>query len=342
MKIVHELDHQEWSEFVQRHPQGNIFQTPEVYEVYKRTKYYEPCVIGAISDAGQILAVLLAVIQREYGNHLGDLTERSIIWGGPLVKGDDADILAFILHEYENDVGSLAIYTQIRNLGDISVNRNVFESAGYAYEEHLNIVVDLSKSEDLLWKEVHSKRRNEIRRAQKEGTYVRELDKLPEIEEMYDILDEVYHYAKLPFVDKSIFIAAFEILRPIGLCRYFGAFNKGTLVGTMCLLTYKQHLYDWYAGSRREYLNKYPNDLLPWEVFKWGRQNSYRIFDFGGAGKPDKDYGVRDYKRKFGGELVNFGRFQKVHKPMTYLLAKAGYSAWRFFKGRISVGAKQS
>ena len=36
---------------------------------------------------------------------------------------------------------------------------------------------------------------------------------------------------------------------------------------------------------------------------------------FGGAGKPDKPYGVRDYKLKFGGQLVNWGRFEKVHKP---------------------------
>jgi len=31
-----------WSSFVYNHPNGNIFQTPEMYEVYKQTKNYEP------------------------------------------------------------------------------------------------------------------------------------------------------------------------------------------------------------------------------------------------------------------------------------------------------------
>jgi len=257
-----------------------------------------------------------------------------------LVKDNDAGILSFILQEYDNLVCNSAVYTQIRNLRDMAGNMQVFEEAKFLYEEHLNIIVELSKPEEQLWREMHSKRRNEIRRALKEGTYVRELVQISDVEKMYGILDEVYHYAKLPLVDKSMFIAAFEILRPIGLCRYFGAFNNGNLVGAICLLAYKQCLYDWYAGSRREYFDKYPNDLLPWEVFKWGKEHGYSIFDFGGAGKPDNDYGVRDYKKKFGGEFINFGRFQKVHKPMKYGLAKICYSVWKYIKGKIPLGVK--
>jgi len=339
MRIIHQADRQKWSEFVKTHPQGNIFQTPEMYEVYKQTKNYEPLFLGVTSEDGDVLATLLAVIQRDYRNFLGGLTARSVIWGGPLIKDNDAAILAFILQEYENLLGDSAIYTQIRNLGDTG-NIHIFEEARFVYEEHLNIIVDLSKPEDLLWKEVHSKRRNEIRRAQKEGTYTRELVQMSDVEKMYGILREVYHNAKLPFADKSMFMAAFEMLKPVGLCRYFGAYNNGTLVGTICVLAYKQRLYDWYAGSLREYLNKHPNDLLPWEVFRWGKEHGYLIFDFGGAGSPHKDYGVRDYKKKFGGEFVSYGRFQRVHKPMKYSLAKMGYSAWRFLKGRITIGVK--
>ena len=340
MKIVHQADRQKWSEFVQAHPQGNIFQTPEIYDVYKHTKNYEPLFLAAVNEDGNILATLLAIIQSDYGNFLGSLTARSIILGGPLVKDDDAVMLTFILQEYENLLGDSAIYTQIRNLADIGGNIPVFNKSGFLYEEHLNIIVDLSKPEDLLWKEVHSKRRNEIRRAQKEGTYVRELVHISDVEKMYGILREVYHNAKLPLADRSMFMTAFEKLKPLGLCRYFGAFNNGNLVGAICVLAYKQRLYDWYAGSLREHLNKHPNDLLPWEVFRWGKERGYLIFDFGGAGSPHKDYGVRDYKKKFGGKFVSYGRFQKVHNPMKYSLAKMGYSMWRFLKGRMTIGVK--
>ena len=81
-----------------------------------------------------------------------------------------------------------------------------------------------------------------------------------------------------------------------------------------------------------EYYNKYPNDLIPWEVFLWGKEHGFELFDFGGAGKPNKPYSVRDYKLKFGGELVNYGRFEKVHKPLLMEMGKTGLKIWQKLK----------
>ena len=36
----------QWREFVFDHPQGNIFQTPEMAEVYTKTKNYEPITLA--------------------------------------------------------------------------------------------------------------------------------------------------------------------------------------------------------------------------------------------------------------------------------------------------------
>jgi serine/alanine adding enzyme len=41
-----------------------------------------------------------------------------------------------------------------------------------------------------------------------------------------------------------------------------------------------------------------------------------------GAGKPDEGYGVREFKSKFGGELVEHGRFLFVCNPRLYALGK--------------------
>ena len=53
-------------------------------------------------------------------------------------------------------------------------------------------------------------------------------------------------------------------------------------------------------------------------------KNQLNYFDFLGAGKPNEDYGVRDFKAKFGGDLVENGRFEKIHKPMQFTIAKIG------------------
>ena len=82
------LDKNKWSNFVYNHPYGNIFQTPEMYEVYQNTKNYEPVFLTVVNNRDEISGTLLAVIQKEYSGVLGNFTARSIIHGGPLIKDD--------------------------------------------------------------------------------------------------------------------------------------------------------------------------------------------------------------------------------------------------------------
>ena len=332
MKVVREIKKKKWSDFVYDHPNGNIFQTPEMYEVYRGTKNYEPIFLAVINKDNEILGILLSVIQREYEGPFGSLTARSIIWGGPLVKNEDEQVFTLILREYNKIARKMAIYSQFRNLWDIQKFSDSFNNLGYYFEDHLNIILDISKPESLLWKEVHPKRRNEIRRALKEGTSMKELKSSADIDRMYEILYEVYKNTKLPIADKSLFISAFRILSSRGMIKYFAAFNNRKIIGAICILAYREILYDWYAGSLKEFYHKYPNDLLPWEVFKWGKERGYTVFDFGGAGKPDKKYGVREYKKKFGGKMVKYGRFEKIHQPIKFKIAKAGFRLWQTIK----------
>lgn len=71
---------------------------------------------------------------------------------------------------------------------------------------------------------------------------------------------------------------------------------------------YKDVVYAWYAGSNAEYFNKRPNDFLMWNVLLWSKEKGYKLFDFGGAGKPNIPYGVREYKLKYGGQKISSER----------------------------------
>ena len=93
---VSNIDKNKWSEFVYNHPNGNIFQTPDMYEVYQNTKNYEPVFLVVVNSKGEISGTLLAVIQKEYSSVLGNFTARSIIHGGPLIKNDDSKNLNFV------------------------------------------------------------------------------------------------------------------------------------------------------------------------------------------------------------------------------------------------------
>jgi lipid II:glycine glycyltransferase (peptidoglycan interpeptide bridge formation enzyme) len=90
-------------------------------------------------------------------------------------------------------------------------------------------------------------------------------------------------------------------------------------------------VYGWYGGLNRAFSSYSPNEIMMWHILEWGAKNGYRCYDFGGAGKPDVEYGVRDFKAKFGGTQVSFGRNVYVHKPFLMGIAELGYNFVRRF-----------
>lgn len=323
------VDFSLWKSFVYNHPNGNIFQTPEMYEVYSKTKNYEPILV-TIGDKNNLYGLILGVIQKE--KYFGYFTSRSIITGGPLVKDNDPVVLNDLLIKYNAAIKKKAIYSQIRNIFDTSLQREVFLRNGYVYDDHLDIIHDLTKSEEEQWMKISRDKKKCIKNANKNLLVKNITHESKKIDEIYYLLKKVYKRVKLPLPDISFFTNAIEILQREKNINIFAAYLSEQLIGVRIVLCYKNLIYDWYAGSDNKYLKYRPNDILPWEVMKWGSQNGYEIFDFGGAGKPKVPYGVRDYKLKFGGFLVNYGRYEAIHQAMKMSFAKTAFKLYQYIK----------
>lgn len=316
-KFSIKLDH-----FVNLNPNGNFFQTLKAFDFYKSVENHEPYLIIA-HEEDVIIGSLLAVFMKEKGIIKGYFSRRCVVEGWPIITRNKKEVAKMLLDEFNKVASKKAIYSEFRNFSDTSYLNSIFSDLGWNFEEHLNIIIDLSKTEETLWREVHSKRRNEIRRAVREGTKFGVINSKEEFKNTYTILKEVYQRAKLPLPPKKFFEIAYDKLSAEHFKVFVALFN-GEIIGTMYTFCYKDTIYDWYAGSYKEYYKKYPNDLIPWQVFLWGKENEYKKFDFGGAGKPGIPYGVRDYKKKFGGTMENFGRYKKIHKPILYKIGELG------------------
>lgn len=324
-------DQSQWEKFVRDHPNGCVFQTPQMYAVYCASRNCHP-VFVACHDHNSLVGILLAVIQREYSGWLGVLSGRSIIWGGPLIKNDNQGVLDAIIQGYDRIAKKQVLYTQIRNMFPADSMKEKFAKYGYNSEDHLDILIDLTKPAEMLWKELHPTRKKQIERGYRRGAelfFYQNPDDI-DISECYDLITKLYKRIRLPLPCREYFLNSKKFLN--GHISLFLLRHKEKIIGCRFVLLYKKTIYDWYAGSREDALDKYPNDILPWEVIKWGAQNGYKIFQFGGAGKPGVHYGVRDYKMKFGGQLVNYGRFQKVHRPLVLKIAKTGFKVWQIVK----------
>ncbi|WP_080055463.1 lipid II:glycine glycyltransferase FemX [Spirosoma aerolatum] len=306
----------------------HYFQSPAYFRVATASKKLKPFYIIA-RDREQIAGIILLVQQVQSTLPvLSFLSSRTIIWGGPVVTGQDLPVVEGLLQFFQKHRPS-TIYTQVRNLSDTTVYQSLFARFGFQYEEHLDILVDLGRSEEELWKDVVTKRRNQIRRAIKEGCVFERHTSLDSLRTCYTILQEVYQRAKLPLPDFSHFESLLQESDEKSGLRLFTVVWEGQLIGCMLCLVHGRWVYDYYAGAFSAYYKKYPNDLMPWAVFQWAKQQGFQYFDFGGAGKPGVPYGVRDYKKQFGGQLVCYGRYEKVHYPRLFGLLKLGYQIWQ-------------
>jgi serine/alanine adding enzyme len=310
--------------FLEVVPESNIFQTPEMRDVFASTKNYEPKIIAMEHD-GEIIDLVLGCIIKEGGGLKGSFSSRAIVTGGPLSRRAD---LTQLMRAFDEEVGPKSLYAQIRNLRDMSSSRRTLEGLGYEFEEHLNYVHNLTKPRSEIWEGFSEGRRKGIKKAESRGLKLVEGGK-EEIDDFYDMVSMTYKEAGIPLADKSLFASAWRFLEPRGMVHLFLVVHEErTLAGRM-ILAYNGILHDWYAGSVSTAKAQNASEFLVWSIMKWGSDNGFRHFDFGGAGRLGEKYGPGEFKRRFGGTLTNFGRFQKVYHPMKHFVGRKGYEVLR-------------
>jgi hypothetical protein len=321
-----------WNKFVLDNPHGNIFQTYEMGWVYEAVKRLKAIRLMAIDLSNhKIYGGLIGYISIEKGGILRYISSRAIIQGGPLFMEEtmDSDIIGSLLQSYDASAARYAIYSEIWNLTDHARFDRVIKQNNYQFIEHLNFLIDLQQPISAIWDNFGQYRKRNINRSQKKGVSILEVQHFYEIDIFYKLIEETYRRTKIPLAPKTLFTAVFDILASKGYAKFFLAEYQGEFIGARAILMYKGKVHDWYAGSRKDAHFLHPDESLVWHILKWSVANNYGIFDFGGAGRPDEEYGPREFKRRFGGKMVNFGRYRKVYAPIRTKIAEAGFKLYR-------------
>lgn len=319
-----------WKEFVLSHEHGNFFQLPETFTLFQKVPGYTPVVAGLIhKESNKVCGILQGVIQRE-NTFYGRLTARFIVWGGPLTATTaQAELLLLHLNKM---ISGKVIYTQFRNLFDCSSLLPAFDNCGFTFNEHLNYLVNTRvESAEKLLAAVSKSKSRQIKKGLSSCSII-EATHPHEADAFYYLLKDLYtEKVNKPLPPKIFFDYFFENIIHQGLGKLLLIKHEEKIIGgIMCPITPGKAIYEWYiAGLDKEFKEHYPSILATWAAIEEGRKIHLKHFDFLGAGKPDADYGVREFKSKFGGTLVNFGRFEKVYQP---LLMKAGTIGLKIYK----------
>ncbi len=313
--------------FIQRHTQSSFFQSLEFFEFIENVEGYSPYMIVAFQDH-KVIGTLLGVIQVN-GNGLKSwMSRRLIVWGGPLAQPEKeqkaTELLLTSLHKTAN---GRAIYVEFRNFFDTSHLKKVFNSFGFEYKPHLNYLVRTDE-QSAVKKRMSSSRWRQIKSSLKAGAEIAEPDDEAEVIAFYNILQKLYkEKVKKPLPSIDMFIKFWQS----DICKFFLVKYESKVVGgIVCPIFDKKVIYEWYVcGEDGQIKGLHPSVLATWAPIEYALKNGFDHFDFMGAGKPEQDYGVREFKARFGGEEVCYGRYEMIVNKALYTVGKLGLQVYQ-------------
>ena len=321
---IQEIDKMSWAALVKDSPVATWFQTPEAYHFFVSLSFLETFCM-AVENKGQLKGVVVGYVQKDGGWMKQFFSRRAIISGGPLLANDITnEELATLLDSLKSNLKRKAIYFEMRNFNDYSRWRTIFEQCGFEYEAHYDVWVDTT-SLDFVNGRLDRNRRRNIKKAMENGLVIENEPSERDLTRFYEMLKELYQSkVKMPLSPYEFF----SKLRLLPSSLFFIAKNvEGTVLGGLvCVALEGRGVYAWYAcGEDQSYRSLSPSVMVNYAGICYAAEHGFPRFDFMGAGKPDDGgYGVRDFKLKFGGELVEQGRYKYICSPLLFKIGKLG------------------
>lgn len=348
-----------WQLLVEQSPYATFFQTEKAYDFYRSQSYLDTFALAVVEN-NQVTGVAVGYIQSEKGIK-SYFSKRAIIMGGLLLDtGISNEALSELLQAIKMRT-SKAIYVEIRNHHDYGAFAPVFTQNGFDYQPHLNVKITCDTWQDAL-NRMDTNRRRVLKNLDEwcnpsivesqelkvhrfcnlasakrivaspnhritESPYYCYATTTEQVRQYYALLRQ--HYKTK--VRKPLFpYAFFESLVTSQTGKLLLLYTADKLIGGMVQVELPgKVVYDYYACALDEaYKEISPSVLLYGITMQQAINDGIKVFDTMGAGKPDVPYGVRDFKLRFGGTLVQEGRFLLLHRPFLY---KMGAWAVKFF-----------
>jgi len=315
------IDKKKWENLL-REPNYNIFfQSEQYYNFLTITEYLMPFV-HAIEVNNKLKALVCGFIQRDGGLFKQFFSRRAIIIGGPIITNlTNIKISEELLNSIVNQLRKKTIYIEIRNLHDTSNYKNLFLINNFFFKDHYNYIVDTTDF-DIMKSRIKNNKLRQIRKSLRNGARIKDNITPIDISRFYLILQHLYKTK----VKKPLFpLSYFQELYKTSFCKFLLVEYNDRIVGGIVLLFDEDTVYEHYICGENKKFNKiHPSVLATWAGLEYAANNGFEKFDFMGAGKPKIKYGVRDFKRHFGGDLVNYGRYIRINKPLLYKIGKLG------------------
>ena len=283
-------------------------------------------------DTGKPIGAALAFQERSRRRLLAPLTGRLWLAAVPIVRSEGGDGLLRFLREleaYARRTGNTEL--DIHSSASFS-GREELDTLGFALTDRFEFELDLTPSEDDLFKNMEHKRRKNVRKAARSGVVLEDLNDEEGIGHLRRLQgasserivarggrDITYKGAKTADPVKSLLDS--------GVGRIVVAKVDDEVVSAGLFTHFNGLVYHTLSGHGEAALRTQAPTFLLWETIKRYKAEGAKRFNFGGClatavNKGDPENGIYVYKMGFGGERLSCSSGHKVLRKGRYCLVR--------------------
>lgn len=306
-------------EFIKSDNDSTYFHSEEYFNVIKNTVKLKPLPV-ILKEDDNIKGFAIGELSRQY-NILPVLSKRTIFYSEPLY--DNPDTLDKMLKEIKKH--KTGMFIQIRPFREPSENiAKIYSANGFHKIPHLNAFIELNDM-DSVFKNFEKDRRRGIKLAEnKYKITINEPENISDsVKTFYDIVGKLFKKNKLGLKSYQYFYNLVKL--SAGKVRIAFAYYMNEPIATQLFTVYNDKITALYTATTEEHYNKHAGDLLIWYLINLGFKYKMKLFDFGGAGNPNRPYTPRDYKKRFGAVFEDAGRFTFFKYPFSRALLNLYY-----------------
>lgn len=205
-------------------------------------------------------------------------------YGGFLLEGDDSnENMNALWNAYVDKMKSENIVDNFVRYHPVLANAVPMKTCSDVIDLGKTVSMDLT-SEEVIWKNIHSKNRNMIRKAEKNGIVIKHGQGLELFDDFIKIYNatmdkdnaEPYYYFRPEFY-KSIH----EDLKDN--YEMFWAEYDGKIIAMSIMIYANGRLNYHLSGSDLQYRNLAPSNLLLYKAAMWGMEKGMKTFHLGGG-----------------------------------------------------------
>ena len=270
----------EWNDIVRSFPNHDVYYLSgycKAFEVHgdgaPELLYYEE---------GKLRAIYV-YMKRQIASGMVD-TVTPYGYGGVLFDGDTStQNIELFGKAFERQMQNDGVVSNFVRYHPVLKNAGPMKQISEVIDLGKTIAIDLS-SPEIIWENIHSKNRNMIRKAEKNGIEIKHgkgMDLLEKFMEIYNkTMDKdhavAYYYFKLPFYESihNDLYYNYEM---------FYAEYEGKIIAMSIMIFANGRLNYHLSGSDIEYRNLAPSNLLLYKAALWGCEQGMKTFHLGGG-----------------------------------------------------------